>query len=511
MKIPSLSLHSSFTPWIALMLAAGFFLNLWGPALFDLDEGAFSAATMEMLLRQDFITTYLNGLQRFDKPILIYWLQAFSTGIFGVDEFFYRLPSAIAASIWAVSLYRFAQPRLGEAEARAAFIFMVSAVGVSVIGRAATADALLNLWVALACMDGYRAAVEKDSKAGLRAYIWIGLGLLTKGPVAALVPFATLSLFAFAMRDGPSWIRLAIKPLGWLITSVIALPWYFAEYVDQGQLFIDGFFLTHNLGRFTETMESHGGTPFYYIPGILLVTLPFAVWLVRSLVSIREVGRNSLTTWCWCWFGFVFVLFSFSSTQLPHYVLYGSTPLFLLMSQYLSKVPLRASLLPALVLPMLFLIIPLIAPGLVDPTDDIYVSEMLIDGIERLGPSYWLILILGILAIIGITMRARTHLPAILGIGLVHLIILGLAIVPAVAQIQQAPVKEAALIARDLDEPIVMWRTDMPSFTTYRQKITPKVEPFSGDLVFTRVGRIELERVDEVLYRNGGILLVRMQ
>jgi hypothetical protein len=151
------------------------------------------------------------------------------------------------------------------------------------------------------------------------------------------------------------------------------------------------------------------------------------------------------------------------------------------------------------------------APGLVDPTDDIYVSEMLIDGIERLGPSYWLILILGILAIIGITMRARTHLPAILGIGLVHLIILGLAIVPAVAQIQQAPVKEAALIARDLDEPIVMWRTDMPSFTTYRQKITPKVEPFSGDLVFTRVGRIELERVDEVLYRNGGILLVRMR
>lgn len=511
MKTPSLSLQSSFTPWIVLLLAAGFFLNLWGPALFDLDEGAFSAATMEMLLRQDFITTYLNGIQRFDKPILIYWLQALSTGIFGTDEFFYRLPSAIAASIWAVSLYRFARPRLGEAEARAAFIFLVSAVGVSVIGRAATADALLNLWVALACMDGYRAAVEKDSKAGLRAYLWIGLGLLTKGPVGAAVPFATLTLFALAMRDGSTWLRVAIKPLGWLIAGAIALPWYIAEYMDQGQLFIDGFFLTHNLGRFTQTMESHGGTLFYYIPGILLVTLPFAVWLVRSLASIRDVGKNSLTTWCWSWFGFVFVLFSLSSTQLPHYVLYGSTPLFLLMSQYLSKVPLRASLLPALVLPILFLIVPLIAPGLVDPTDDIYVSEMLTDGVERLGASYWLILILGILAILCIAIRAKSHLSAILGTGLVHLIILSLAIVPAVAQIQQAPVKEAALLARLLDEPVIMWRTDMPSFSTYSRRITTRDEPNSGDLVFTRVGRIDLQQVDEILLRNGGILLVRMR
>ncbi len=492
------------------MLAIGFFLNLWGPALFDLDEGAFSAATMEMLLRQDFITTYLNGTQRFDKPILIYWLQAVSTGLFGTDEFFYRLPSAIAASFWAVSVYRFAQPRLGEIEARASFIFLVSAIGVSVIGRAATADALLNLWIALACMDGYRAAVEKDKKAGMRAYLWIGLGLLTKGPVGAAVPFATLTLFALLMRDGSAWTRVAVKPLGWLIVGAVALPWYIAEYLDQGQLFIDGFFLTHNLGRFTETMESHGGTIFYYIPGILLVTLPFAAWLVRSLASVRQVGKNRLTTWCWAWFGFVFVLFSFSSTQLPHYVLYGSTPLFLLMSQYLYKVPLRIALVPALVLPALFLIFPLVAAGLIDP-DDLYVFEMISYGVTQLSLSYWIILVAGILAIIAIVLRAKSHLSAILGTGLVHLLLVGLAILPAAAQIQQTPVREAAMLARSMDEPVIMWRTDMPSFTTYSKRITTEDEPKSGDLVFTRVGRIDLQQADEILFNKGGILLLRMQ
>jgi len=51
----------------ALLLC--FAYNLGTPPLFDLDEGAFSAATWEMLKRGDFITTYLNGELRFDKPM----------------------------------------------------------------------------------------------------------------------------------------------------------------------------------------------------------------------------------------------------------------------------------------------------------------------------------------------------------------------------------------------------------------------------------------------------------
>jgi 4-amino-4-deoxy-L-arabinose transferase-like glycosyltransferase len=501
--------RSSFKLGIAILLAVGFFLNLWGPPLFDLDEGAFSAATMEMLQRQDFITTYLNGVQRFDKPILIYWLQAISTGIFGSDEFFYRLPSAIAASFWAVSIYRFARPRLNETSARAAVIFMVSSLGVTVIGRAATADALLNLWIALACMDGYRAAAEADNKAKTRAYLWIGLGLLTKGPVAAVVPLATLALYSLAMRDWESIKRVALHPLGWLIAAAVALPWYIAEYLDQGQLFIDGFFLEHNLSRFSDTMEGHGGSIFYYIPGVLLILLPFSVWLVRSLSSVREVGKDKLSTWCWCWFGFVFIFFSFSGTQLPHYILYGSTPLFLMMSRHLSAVSIRWALLPALILPVICVAFPFIVPAIAANSNDAYLSELLIDGMQRIGVIQGLLLALASVLSLTILVRANKALPSIFTVGLIHLLLVGLVIVPTVASFQQAPVKEVALLARQIDEPIIMWRNDMPSFTTYRGVITPKKEPLSGDLVFTRAGRVDLNEVDEILYNNGGILLIR--
>lgn len=492
-----------------MLLLVGFFLNLWGPPLFDLDEGAFSAATMEMLQRKDFITTYLNGELRFDKPILIYWLQALSTGIFVPDEFFYRLPSAIASCIWAIAIYQFARLRLGESAARAASIFMVSSLGVTLIGRAATADALLNLWITLTCLDGYRAVAEKNDSARTRAYLWIGLGLLTKGPVAAVVPLATLCLYSMAMRDRTSLVRIAIHPLGWLISLAVALPWYIAEYLDQGQLFIDGFFLQHNLGRFSNTMEGHGGSVFYYIPALLLVTLPFFAWAIRSFSSIRELGKNPLITWCWCWFGFVFLFFSLSSTQLPHYLLYGSTPLFLMMATFWNRVSLGWALLPVLILPLICIAFPLIAPSLARRIEDAYLSELLIDGLTGLG--YFHGVILAVLLIVAILSLAfsRDILESIYRAAVIHLLLVGLLIVPVVANFQQAPVKEVALMARDMDETVVMWRADMPSFTTYRGIITPRRQPQAGELVFTRSGRIDLDSVEEVLYQNGGILLVR--
>ncbi|MFN4065583.1 MAG: ArnT family glycosyltransferase, partial [Parazoarcus communis] len=71
---------------ILLLPLASFFLRLGGAPLFDVDEGAFSEATREMFERGDFLSTYLNGEHRFDKPILVYWLQAIGFLLFGATE-----------------------------------------------------------------------------------------------------------------------------------------------------------------------------------------------------------------------------------------------------------------------------------------------------------------------------------------------------------------------------------------------------------------------------------------
>lgn len=85
--------------WLGLAVLCGFFFNLGAVPLFDLDEGAFSEATREMLLRQDFLSIYLNGQPRFDKPILFHWVQTLSVGALGPTEWGFRLPSAVAAGL----------------------------------------------------------------------------------------------------------------------------------------------------------------------------------------------------------------------------------------------------------------------------------------------------------------------------------------------------------------------------------------------------------------------------
>ncbi|NDD24898.1 MAG: glycosyltransferase family 39 protein, partial [Betaproteobacteria bacterium] len=92
----------------ALALLVLFLIGLDRSLLFDVDEGAFTEATREMLVSDDWGHTTLNGLDRFDKPIGVYWLQALSASIFGVNEFAFRLPSALSGWMASLVLARFA-------------------------------------------------------------------------------------------------------------------------------------------------------------------------------------------------------------------------------------------------------------------------------------------------------------------------------------------------------------------------------------------------------------------
>jgi hypothetical protein len=67
------------SPWFLIAVVwLAFFWQLGAVPLYDLDEGAFTEATREMLASGNFITPHKDGEPRYDKPVLIYWLQAAS-------------------------------------------------------------------------------------------------------------------------------------------------------------------------------------------------------------------------------------------------------------------------------------------------------------------------------------------------------------------------------------------------------------------------------------------------
>lgn len=506
------------SPWLlAAAVLLSFFATLGAVPLFDLDEGAFSEATREMLASGNWLATFLDGAPRYDKPILIYWLQALSVLVFGPHEFAFRLPSALAASVWVVVLYRFVREQLDGRTGLVAGLVMVNAVVVTVIAKAAIADALLNLWLAMTLFDIYRYSRNPSGALALRVYLWMGLGWLTKGPVAVALPALISLLFLLSQRDLRTWLRAIFYWPGWLVFLAVVLPWHLALYLKEGPGFLAGFYLHHNVGRFSSTFESHGGSLAYYFVVLPLSLLPFTGWFLRVLGRLRGALRDPLDAFLWLWFGVVFVLFSFSQTQLPHYLLYGCTPLFVLMARHRDG--LKSGWLaygPPLLALLVFLLLPELVALAAEQSHRDYERAVLARGPEAFGLDYRLIMGLALLVMLALALRAwRAPWQGLAVGGLVFAAAVNLALLPAVAELQQAPVRDAAALARELDEPVVGYRIRMPSFSVYRDAITPQRDPRPGELVYTRIDRVDDLRRQfpdtelKLLYNRGGIVLLR--
>jgi 4-amino-4-deoxy-L-arabinose transferase-like glycosyltransferase len=500
---------------VAVAILAGLFLNLGSIPLFDVDEGAFSEATREMLERGDYVSTWLNGQPRFDKPILIYWLQAASASLLGLNEFALRLPSALASCAWIGAIWLFARRFVGRDSGHAAAFLAASTAGITVIGRAAIADALLNLFLALGMFDIYRYAAEGRPSLRRRAFLWIGLGLLTKGPVALLVPGAA-SLLAFALQRRLSdWWRAVRDPAAWAILLAVALPWYLLEYGRRGDAFLAGFFMRHNVERFTSPLQGHGGSVLYYLPAVLLLLLPYSGLFLRILPALRhprELRAAPLDSFLWSWFLFVFVFFSLAGTKLPHYLLYGVTPLLILMAR--ERAALRSALLaftPPILMLGLVAALPSLLQRLAPGIRNAYVREALMrtevfGGAWQAGAAA-LLAAACVLAL----WRAVPLWRRLAAAGLLCSFALGGLVLPALAELQQGPVREAAQLARRAGWEVRSWRINVPSFSVYRGAVTPATPwPGPGQVVLTRSDALPALGPVALLYRKGGVVLLRM-
>lgn len=497
---------------LALAAWLAFFNQLGAFPLFDVDEGAFSEATREMIERGDFVTTWLNGQPRFDKPILTYWLQALSVTLFGMHEFAFRLPSALAGLGWIGAILVFARLQCGRATAYAAAMIAATTLGVGVIGRGATADALLNLFLALAMFDIYRYMTQPLARYRRCAFLWIALGVLTKGPVALLIPFAASGI-AFALHGkARAWRKAVLDPAGWLILLAVAGPWYLLEYLRQGDAFIAGFFLHHNVERFMAPLQGHRGNALYYLPAVLLLLLPYSGLFLRILPAVRSLRASPLDTFLWCWFLFVLGFFSMAGTKLPHYLLYGVSPLFVLMAMRRRLLASRwLAFLPPFLLLAAVMALPAALQWFGPGIGDAYVRETLMQA-EPFGPAYWLASSGLLLAMLALAFLPRYELwQRLIAIGVLCSLAVGGLLLPALGQLQQGPVRSAALYARQAGLAVRSWQFNAPSFSVYRGQVTePAVAPRPGEVLLTRSSALAALGRVQVLYRKGGVVLVKI-
>jgi 4-amino-4-deoxy-L-arabinose transferase-like glycosyltransferase len=503
--------------WLAAAaIVASFYWMLGAAPLFDVDEGAFSQATLEMFERGDFLATYLNGEPRYDKPILVYWLQATGVALLGPSEWAFRLPSAICATLWAWFTYLFVKRHYGVERALFAAALLAGSFGVFVIGRAATADALLNMLIAASMF-----AAWQHLSTGRRGWLYathaaIGLGLLAKGPVAILVPFASTLIFCWLRRDLRTWARAVFDWRALVLLVAIALPWYAAILMKEGRGFIEGFLVKHNIGRFSGPVSGHSGSLFYYFPALVLLSLPFTALVVLVAMRIRAVWRDELQTYLLLWFAFVFVFFSFSGTKLPHYMLYGYTGLAILMAVHGYE--LRAPLWPLVPVLAFFaglLALPHALSLATARVSDPFYREALGAALGQFDTAYFVFYGMMCAITIYAMLERVTPVPRkLMALGFAAVLSLATLVVPVAGFAQQGAIKEAALLCRERHLDVVTWRLNAPSFSVYRGAPTPAREPRPGDVVLTKASRLpQLPKSlpYDLIYSKRGIVLVKIR
>ena len=325
------------------LLLAGFcgFLFFWGLSYFGLlgaDEPRYAQVAQEMLARHDWITPTLGGKPWLEKPALYYWQTMLAYSVFGVSDWAARLGSAVDATLMVVAVYLFLR-RFRSAIQFASFqldgaLMSASASGVIGFAHAASTDMPLAAMFTIAMLAWY-AWHESASKRYLALfYVFLGLAMLAKGPVAPFLALVIVVTFAGTQGDYRLIARTAWVP-GIALFCVVALPWYVAVQVRNPEFF-RVFILEHNLARFGKDLYHHTEPFWYYLPVALLGLVPWTMFVTAALFeSVRAWwaenwskenrgmfrAGDALPRFLVIWLVVPIGFFSFSASKLPGYIL----------------------------------------------------------------------------------------------------------------------------------------------------------------------------------------------
>ena len=219
---------------------------------------------------------------------------------------------------------------------------------------------------------------------------------------------------------------------------------------------------------------------------------------------------------------FVIVFFSLSGTKLPHYALYGCTPLFVLCAaEYESVRNKWVAAIPVLLLIAFVIALP---DGLAHAANAGWIKDAFYRAMAARAqaavpdfyrPIAWsgAALAVGVIALplfrnfehsSGVQVADR-----VAGASMIATLLLCLIGAPYLGEVLQGPVKRAALVARTMPEAAVTWNFHMPSFAVYRERVTPIGTPGAGHLGLTRIDRLPSDIAVDRLFEEGGVVLVK--
>ncbi|MDA1184122.1 MAG: glycosyltransferase family 39 protein [Acidobacteria bacterium] len=324
-------------PLLILVLIASctFLLGVGRPAITDSDEGFYAEAAREMVAGGDWLTPHFNYEDRWQKPVLYYWLTAATFLVTGPTESAARWWSALSGVGLVLLTWAVARRLTGHDDvAWLAGAITATSYGYFAMARLALPDLPLTLLITLAI---WSALERRWAVVGIAT----GLGLLMKGPLALVVPGIVLAPIWWRERRTLTVSAAHVITVA-TIAALIAVPWYAAMTAEHGIAYLQSFFIGDNLERFATDRFNEPRALWFYIPILIGGMLPWSMYLVTlPWPSVRSVirRRRTLTDVEWrllLWASVPLLFFTLSIGKQPRYILPILPPLAILLARSIT-------------------------------------------------------------------------------------------------------------------------------------------------------------------------------
>ena len=315
--------------WMVMMTGLGY-------PLFEPDESRNAQLAINMIDTGNWLQPMLDGEPYMDKPPLMGWLTAISYRTFGISEWATRLPGACFGVITLLAMMTMGRRIVGFRPAALGAAMACLSVGFVQVNRFVTMDALLTCCVTIAVLASYLAWFNGRFRKhyAVLAGVFLGLGLLAKGPVAIVLIAVPVLFYSYCQNARILKQRRNLRYVA-IPMLTIACPWFLYAAITNPS-FLHYFLWKHHVVRFSEGFI-HREPFWYYGPVLLLMMFPATLLLpvlFRFLASrkresraARSGGHGYLLIYALWVIGF----FSLSDSKLPTYIVPALVPLCLLL------------------------------------------------------------------------------------------------------------------------------------------------------------------------------------
>jgi 4-amino-4-deoxy-L-arabinose transferase-like glycosyltransferase len=309
---------------LLLVLTAVIYISIsFEPSIADDADAIHTQAAKEMLLRNDWVSLYVNGVRYLQKAPLLYWLVAIAYQVFGVNEFAVRFPTVLAIVLLGGITYIFGRWAYSQKAGLYAAAILVSCAGMFLFTRIMIPEALLTLLFAIAHLCFLRAffGTGKEKRFYYGFYAATALALLTKGLIGIVFAVGPAFLFLLLTGNLSAWKELRLFS-GFALFMAIAAPWHLLAGF-QNENFFWFYFVNEQFLRFFSKRYplDYGKVPFLNYWLLHLVWLfPWSAGfplLVTQRFSLKAKAdrQTQVNLYLWLWAGLILVFFNFSSSQ----------------------------------------------------------------------------------------------------------------------------------------------------------------------------------------------------